>query len=39
MAQRISRAKQSIKAGGGAFALPPEPSAPSGCASCSTCST
>ena len=39
MAQRISRAKQRIKAAGARFELPPARSAPSGCASCCTCST
>ena len=39
MAQRISRAKQRIKAGGPRSSCRPRPSGPSGCGSCCTCCT
>ena len=39
MAQRISRAKQSIKASGVPFQLPTSQERPSACAPCCTCST
>ena len=39
MAQRISRAKQTIKAAGARFAMPPRPSGRSACGSCSRSST
>ena len=38
MAQRISRAKQTIKASGVPFRCPPSRNAPSGSAPCCTCS-
>ena len=39
MAQRISRAKRSIKAAGITFTMPPEASAPPGYGSSCMCST
>ena len=39
MGQRISRAKQRIKATGAEFGCRPRPSGPTGCASCCTCCT
>ena len=39
MAQRISRAKQTIKAAGAPFALPPDVGAADRLGSCCTCST